>query len=202
MGEPLWETALVKYQFALFTLIMGQSHCGWRCNESNNACKNHKKGGFFWHSWESGWSRAILLVCQWKANIQRSDFTDNRVHGSAHPPVGCVECTTVSEEQQSLCHANCWNHHVVRNGCCCFVAVGLEMALFQNIRWLWQICLGQTNPDESLLATNCHPWLHLKMILSGFWRNSSLLPNSILAVLEIMYWHIYLYLGTGGYGMW
>ena len=61
---------------------------GWRCNESNNACKNHKKGGFFWHSWGSGWSRAILLVCQWKANIQRSDFTDNRVHGSARPPVG------------------------------------------------------------------------------------------------------------------
>ena len=32
MGEPLWETALVKDQFALFTLIMGQSHCGLRCN--------------------------------------------------------------------------------------------------------------------------------------------------------------------------
>ena len=61
---------------------------GWRCNESNNACKNHKKGGFFWHSWESGWSRAILLVCRWKAHIQRSDFTDHRVHGSARPPMG------------------------------------------------------------------------------------------------------------------
>ena len=50
--------------------------------------KTTKKRGVFWHSWESGWSRAILLVCQWKANIQRSDFTDNRVHGSARPPVG------------------------------------------------------------------------------------------------------------------
>ena len=53
MVEPSWETALVKGQFALFTLIMGRSTCRWHCNESSDARKNHQKGEVFWHSYET-----------------------------------------------------------------------------------------------------------------------------------------------------
>ena len=97
MVEPSWETALVKGQFALFTLIMGRSTCRWHCNESSDARKNHQKGGVFWHSHETRLSRAILFVCQWKANLQRSDFTDDDCTGLHVHLWGCVECTKASQ---------------------------------------------------------------------------------------------------------
>ena len=69
MVEPSWETALVKGQFALFTLIMGQSTCRWHCNESSDARKSHKKMGVFWHSYEIRWSRAILFALGCQQNL-------------------------------------------------------------------------------------------------------------------------------------
>ena len=101
------ETALVKYQFALFTLIMGQSHWDGAAMNQTTRVKTTKKEGFS----DTAGKADDQGPFYWYVNerpIYKGQIRLTTKSMGLHVHLwGCMECTKASDLQQSLCHANC-----------------------------------------------------------------------------------------------